>query len=65
MSQASPIVPVMHAFEWDASGGRIVGLRFRMCDGTERVVGARVVEVTDQPAPAPAVIELEDADGVA
>lgn len=37
--------PIAHAFEFDAQRGRITGIRFRMDDGGEVVVGARTAIV--------------------
>lgn len=49
-----PTMPTLHRFEVDPASGRITGIRFRMSDGTEQVVGARVHEVALQPDKDPA-----------
>ena len=35
------IAPVAHTFEWDTTGTRIAGIRFRMDDGTDVLISAR------------------------
>lgn len=47
----SPVVPVLHTFEWDAKRSRITGLRFRMSDGSERTIGAMTVVAETDDAP--------------
>lgn len=38
--------PIAHTFEWDASGTRIAGIRFRLDNGTDVLIGARTAVCT-------------------
>lgn len=50
MTAITPIVPIAHSFEWDARRGRFTGIRFRLSDGSERLVAAAITVIDDVPA---------------